>query len=66
MKRPRNLGAAHMDLCCDARCNEPHIYINAMRIGGSVVQVSPSYARKMGQRLIEMADYIDSQKKKGE
>lgn len=60
MKKPRNYGAAQMGMSLGN--TGPHIWINANRIGGSVVRISPKEARKTGERLIEMADYIDSLK----
>ena len=58
MRRPRNLLCAEI---AETLTGKLRIFINAHAIGGSVVLVSPKDARRIGQRLIEMADWMESQ-----
>ena len=63
MRKPRNYLVA--ELTDPAIFSPgPYIYINAMKVGGSWGPVSPRQARKIGKRLIEMADYVDYCKRK--
>lgn len=58
-RKPRNYAAAMLS---ETMSGEMAIFINACEIGGSIVRISPSMARKMGQRLIEMADWMERNK----
>lgn len=58
--KPRDYGCAIMGMSMGG--TGPHIWINAHKIGGSIVRISPKEAKKTGQRLIEMAEYIENKR----
>ena len=54
-QKPRDFSFAQISKTVSG---ETAIFINAHRIGGSIVRIEPAEARRAGQRLIEMADWM--------
>lgn len=59
MRKPRSYSFVELS---DNLEGEECIFINAHKIGGSIVPISPAQARKAGQRLIEMAAYVEDKR----